>query len=33
MPRVFFSGFVIAKSRQTSAACPHVMNTFCPEIR
>ena len=26
MPRAFFSGFVIAKSRQTSAAWPHVMN-------
>ena len=29
----FFSGFVIAKRRQTSAACPHVMKTFWPEIR
>ena len=33
MPRAFFSGFVIAKRRQTSAACPHVMKTFCPEMR
>ncbi len=33
MPRAFFSGFVIAKSRQTSAAWPHVMKTFCPEMR
>ena len=33
MPRVFFSGFVMAKRRQTSAAWPQVMNTFWPEIR
>ena len=33
MPRTFLSGFVIAKSRQRSAACPHVMKTFWPEIR
>ncbi len=33
IPRAFFAGSVIAKSRQTSASCPQVMNTFCPEIR
>ena len=33
MPRSFFSGLVMAKRRQTSAAWPHVMKTFCPEIR
>ena len=33
MPLTFFSGLVIAKSRQTSASDPHVMKTFCPEIR
>ena len=33
IPRAFFSGSVMAKSRQMSAFSPHVMKTFCPEMR
>jgi hypothetical protein len=33
IPRGPFSGLVIAKRRQTSAAWPQVMKTFWPEIR